>query len=205
MSHLRLPRLAFHQGEPLPIYADRVSVSFDTPCGRCYITPISHRSYADTPVSRPKAHTGRTKTAPSKRAPTATSVAVKKKSTRAKKPAAKKKAKPTPRRKAKSKAKPKGRSKTKSRKVLTKEQKEKLAARKKQEKEKLVAKKPKQKIQDLKTTALDPPKHGPLTVWKALVAEGLKEPGSTVKNRTPEISARYKALSPERREVILGV
>lgn len=208
MSHLRLPRLAFHQGEPLPIYADRVSVSFDTLCGRCYITPISHRSYADTPVSRPKAHTGRTKTAPSKRAPTATSkrattatsVAVKKKSTRAKKPAAKKKAKPTPRRKAKSKAKSKGRSKTKSRKVLTKEQKEKLAARKKQKKEKLVANKPKQKIRDLKTTALDPPKHGPLTVWATLVAEGLKEPGSTVKNRTPEISAQYKALSPERRE-----
>ncbi|MCJ1262798.1 hypothetical protein MMC22_002668 [Lobaria immixta] len=233
LSHLRLPRLAFRQGEPLPIYADRVSVSFNTLCGRCYITPISHRSYADKPVSRPKAHSGRTTTAPSKRAPTATSVAVKKKSTRAKKPAAKKKAKPTPRRKAKSKAKPKGRSKTKSRKVLTKEQKkelaarkkqekeklaarkkqekeklaarkkqekEKLAAKKKKEKEKLVANKAKQKIQDLKTTALDPPKHGPPTVWATLLAEGLKEPGSTVKNRTPEIAARYKALSPERRE-----
>lgn len=197
LSHLRLPRLAFRQREPLPIYADRVSVSFNTLYGRCYITPISHRSYADKPVSRPKAHTGRTTTAPSKRAPTATEVAAKKKSTRAKKSAAERKAKSTPRRKTKSGANPKRRPETKHRKVLTKEQNEKLAA-----------KKAKQKIKDNKITALDPPKNEPETVWTIIVAEVCDEPEMAklkFPDRVRESSARYKALSPERREVILGV
>lgn len=197
MSHLRLPRLAFRQRESLPIYADRVSVSFNTLYGRCYITPISHRSYADKPVSRPKAHTGRATTAPSKRARTATKVAAKKKSTRAKKPAAKKKAKSTPRRKTKSKAKPKRRPEIKRGKVLTKEQKEKLAA-----------KKARQKIKDNKIKALETPKNEPESVWTAIVAEVSDEPAMAklkFPDRVRESSARYKALTPERREVILGV
>lgn len=213
LSHLRLTCPAFRHREPLPLYAERVSASFSTFLGRCtsgsrghgsYITPIICRNYADNPVSRPKAHTGRTTTAPSKKAATATkSTSEKVKAKRKRKP--KTKAKTTSRSKTKAKSKPRSRRK----KILTEEQKEALAAKMAKRKEKLAANKAKQKIKDLKTAALqNPPRRPVKSPWVAFLADLSSDPELAGKPR-PKIlqegSVRYKALSPERREVILDV
>lgn len=114
------------------------------------------------------------------------------------KPKTKPKTKPKPKAKAKRKAR-----KTK-RKVLTEEQKEKLAAKKAKRKDKLAAKKEKQKFKDLKAAALDPPSRGRLSVWQIIVSEtSRKQVGA--QTTTKEASTQYQALSPERREVILDV
>lgn len=119
-----------------------------------------YRSYATDAVSRPKAHTGRTPSAPRKKASTATTVApaeglepvaaTKKPATKKTKPKANSKAKP----KAKSKAKPRTRAKsTKARKRSSKA-KAKPAKKKKalepEEKERQI-------IKQLKAKALTPP------------------------------------------------
>jgi hypothetical protein len=134
---------------------------------------------------RPKAHTGRA--TPSRRKTAATA------SSATKKPAAKKKAaKPKQKAKAKAKAKPKAKRKTR---VLTEEQKankEKKAAALKQ--------------RNLRITALltppsaKPPKRLPSTAYMVINQENQVKGASTADNAKAN-AAKYKALSPEEREV----
>lgn len=164
------------------------------------IAPIAHRAYATAkPVSRPKAHTGRTTTSPRKKADPKKAVPEKttSKTAAAKKPAvAKSKAarKPTKaKKKAKSKkpkAKPK--AKPKKRKVLTDAQKAKLVVAK----EKLA-------LQKLKELALTPPKGLRSTAWMAVHNEAISEKAPTTKvGQTAKTAAiKYKNLTPEELEV----
>ena len=240
-SHMRLPYLAFRHGGLLPACTQRVSVSFSTFRGLCtsrsryhgkYITPISHRSYADTPKSRPKAHTGRTTTALSKKDANVTTIITDTNSKGGKNPAAKLKAKPKKGPNSKSKAKTKSRSNAKAKpgskkrptKVLTARQKQALAAKKakqkarlekakqkeklrreKLQKEKQMEKLPEAKVRKAKALALQPPKPGARSVWQLVL-------GDTVKSETAltsdlkfvkDASAQYRHLTPERREVTL--
>ena len=162
------------------------------------LTPSNHRAYATKPVSRPKAHTGRTTTAARKApAKSKTAAATKPASkTKAPKPASKSKPKSKPgvkpkpksRSKAKAKAKPGPKPKPK---VLTEAEKTAL------------------RIKDRKAKVLQPPKPGSTTAWTVLNAEhsksnkdrhlGHRSLGPLVK----EASAEYKALTPERLEVSL--
>lgn len=150
------------------------------------ITSILRRSYATKPVSRPKAHTGRTTTA-AKKAPTTS------KTKAAKKPAVKKtspKAKPTAKSKAKPRIKPKPKAgkkpkpKPKPKKVLTEAQKKAAT------------------IKELKVTALTTPHSRPFTAWTVLAAEsqGASTTGSLT-SKMKEASAKFKNLSPEQLEV----
>ncbi|MCJ1461660.1 hypothetical protein MMC07_000257 [Pseudocyphellaria aurata] len=215
LSHLRQPCPVFCHRGPYSFYAERVPAPSSTFLGRCtsglrdhgsYITPISRRNYADKPVSRPKAHTGRTAAAPSKKAATTTEVTVKTTSTRGKKSPTKSKRKPKSKTKAKTasrtRAKAKRKPRTRTRKILTEAQKEKLAAAKAKRKERLAAQKSKQKIAELKAAALEPPKPAPSSVYLLVHIETSREmgPGANVGERARRTSTRYHGLSPERRE-----
>lgn len=161
------------------------------------ITPVVRRTYTDKPVSRPKAHTGRTTTA-ARKAPTTSATKA------AKKPAAKKttpKAIPKTKAKPRIKAKPKARKKAKAkpkpkpkRKVLTDKQK---TARE--------ANKVKDEIKALKVKALlGVPKKLPASAWTVFQAERVKaQAGGAAKlgQIAKESSVVYKQLSPEQLEV----
>lgn len=227
LSHLRQHCPAFRHRGPLPFYAERVPSPFSAFLGHFTsgsgdhgsdITPIGRRNYAGRPVSRPKAHTGKTTAAPSKKAATTTEITVKTTSTRGKKSPTKPKPKPETKAKTasrtKAKAKPKRRTRTK--KILTEAQKEKLAARKaKREaklaatkakrKEKLAAQKSRQEIADFKAAALEPPKAAVSNVYLLVNMETSKElgPGAKIEERARAASTRYHGLTPEGREVIL--
>lgn len=170
------------------------------------ITPISYRTYADRPVSRPKAHTGRTTATRRKKATTVvtgTKAAEKSSSDASKKVTVKKaktKAKPKPKSKSKastgkrSKAKSKPKPKPKVKKVLTEKQKDLLTLKKERE-----------KIKELKTAALTPPKRTYLSPWIILVSEkskGRKDPPNT--GNMQSLAQEYRALSPEGVEVWTG-
>jgi len=163
------------------------------------ITSLLNRSYATKPVSRPKAHTGRT-TAASKRTPTtsATKAAKKpapKKTTPKAKPTVKSKAKPRikakPKPKKKAKAKPKPKPK---RKVLTDAQKTAKADKKKKE-----------NIKKLRETALTPPHGTPASAWSVLLAETVKAPGGAAAGAlgatSKAASTKFRQLTPEQLEV----
>ena len=144
----------------------------------------TRRSYADRPVGRPKAHTGRT-TAARKKAPTTS------KTQAAKKPAAKKST-PKARPKATQKAKPKAKPKPKPAKPRTK--------RKLTEAEQKAA-----TIKTLKAQALAPPHGVPSSAWSVFLAEHVRaaprETRSELGPISKEASAAYKNLEPERLEV----
>ena len=182
----------------------RLNIRFHAQNG--LITPISCRTYADRPVSRPKAHTGRTTTTRRKKATTVATgakAAAKSSSDASKKVAVKKaktKAKPKPKSKSKAstgkriKAKSKPKSKPKVKKVLTEKQKDLLTLKKKRE-----------EIKELKTAALTPPKKKLLSLWVTLLSEkskGLKDPVHA--GNMQNLSQEYRALSPERVEVWTG-
>ncbi|KAL6717837.1 hypothetical protein ACLMJK_003922 [Lecanora helva] len=150
--------------------------------------PIACRTYATKPVSRPKAHTGRT-TAKPRKAPTTS------KTKAAKKPAAKKtspKAKP----KAKSTAKPRSKPKRKAAK--------KTKAKPKPKRKVLTeAEKNARTIRDLKATALKPPTGVPGSAWQVLLTEKQRDkqsPERGFNERVKSASAEFKGLSPERLE-----
>ncbi|KAI4212263.1 MAG: hypothetical protein LQ351_004976 [Letrouitia transgressa] len=155
-----------------------------------FAIPSAVRTYATEPVSRPKAHTGRTASAPRKKT-TTTSKA--KPAKRAKRISASKKGKPKakPRTRARStKARTKAKAKPKpKRKVLTDEQK---AALKK--------KKEATQLRLLKATALAPPKKLPGTAWSVYLAESVKSNKGPIGSRAKEASSEYKALAPGQRE-----
>ena len=160
------------------------------------LSPIIRRAYADRPVSRPKAHTGRT-TAAARRAPTTSATKA------AKKPAPKKttpKAVPKakPRAKPKSKAKPKKKAKAKpkqkpKRKVLTEKQKAAKSLREKREKLKELRKK----------ALLDSPKRASSTAWTVFISERLRAKSKATKPADvfKESRGPFRALTPEQLEV----
>lgn len=147
------------------------------------IIPIFRRAYASKPVSRPKAHTGRTTTAARKAPTTSKTKAAKKPAPRTKaakaRPKAKSKAKPKAAKKPK--AKPKGRKP----KALSEAQKEAAIIRR------------------LKTIALAPPKGLPATAWTVFASDVVKEGGATIGNRESmaKLSQEFKQFTPERLEV----
>ena len=152
------------------------------------------RQYATKPVSRPKAHTGRTT---STRKPRAAPKSVKPKATSTAKPKAKTatkatKAKPKAKTRAKRKAKPKVKAK-KGKKVLTEKQKLAQADRKK-----------KDAVKALKEKALQVPKPLSATAYQVLFGEqmrALKGNGVAPGGNAKGISEQYKSLSTEQREV----
>lgn len=168
-----------------------------------YLSPLRSQSYADQPVSRPKAHTGRT-SATQRRAPTTSATKA------AKKPAPKRtapkaipnaksnakptlKPKPKPRKKAKAKPKPR-------RKVLTDKQKTAQAAKQRRE-----------KVKDLKEKArLNAPKPLPSSAWVVFSVERTKaHVGGTNGKKLTEVikesAAQYRAMTPEQLEVSLAI
>ena len=173
----------------LPLRLGRVKLvrSLPIPTERCYAT--------SAPVSRPKAHTGRTTStrkpraaaapkpagktkAPSKKTKTTTTT----KKPRRKKAAAKSKTK------ARTKAKPK--PKKKVRKPLTEKQLSLAAAKKKRS-----------DLKALKEIALAIPHGKPSTAWSVFFAEQVKGKSVAVQNLAKDASAGYRNLSTERREV----
>ena len=154
--------------------------------------PIINRMYATKPVSRPKAHTGRTTSAPRQKA-ASTAQDKPTKSTTRRKSSGKAKSKSKPRTKAKStKARTRAKAKPKpKRKILTEKQKAALAKKKELTHLKL-----------LKTTALQPPSGSPTTTWQVVLSEATKaQKGNKVGSSAKEASAKFRSLTREELEV----
>ncbi|KAL8635862.1 MAG: hypothetical protein Q9228_006686 [Teloschistes exilis] len=163
-------------------------------------TSLRFRTYATTAVSRPKAHTGRTASAPRKKAPAAKATTSDTTSA-AKKPAAKKsKATSKPKSKSKSTAKGQGRAGTKAKSAKARKQPKAKAAPKKTKKVQTPEEKERLAIKALKAEVLEPPKQLPTTAYTVLVQETTKAKPGNATSLSKEISTRYHALSPEERE-----
>ena len=161
-------------------------------------TSVSHRTYATRPVSRPKAHTGRT-TASSRKVPTTSA-------TKAAKKPAPKKTSPKTAPKAKSKAKPKTKPKPKPKKTAKAKPKSKKKRKVPTEKQKLLKDKAEKagKLKKLKEAALSPPTSTPASAWAVLLQEvqqSMKgDTTATVTSASKDASAKFKVLEPERLE-----
>lgn len=178
-----------------------------------FYTSLTYRHYATNAVSRPKAHTGRTTTAPRKKAST-TKAPTAGTSGTPKKPAAEKAAAKNPQAKtskaktskaktteAKPKKKSKGRTRAKSTKARKKPAKAKKRPLTPKQVDEKVKRKQRQTLKGLKEKALTPPKGLPQTAYLVLVVERSTQPGATVANTSKETGRIYGALSPEEREV----
>lgn len=214
LAQLSFTCLTIHRNNLPPSSVQRVSSLLITHCGitprnhNVYISPTCWRTYTDNPVSRPKAHTGRTSGKPKKPAkPPSTKEPKKTGASQAKRrPKSESRTKSSSKtkttRRAKAKAKPKRKSKPRSRtkKVLTDDQKARLARRIEIQKHKTEV----QKRKELKTTMLKPPKPLPASAWTVFVIEyfekaaGTKvELGAMMRNAGSE----FRQLTPERLEV----
>lgn len=153
------------------------------------VIPVFRRAYADKPVSRPKAHTGRTTTAARKAPTTSKTKAAKKPAPRTKaakgRPKAKPKAKPKP--KPKTAKKPKAKPKRKP-KALTEAQKETATVRR------------------LRAAALTPPKNLPATAWTVFAGDSVKDGRGSIGDRETmaKMSQEFKQFTPERLEVTIA-
>ena len=159
------------------------------PIERCYAT--------SKPVSRPKAHTGRTTSTRKPKAaaapkPAAETIATAKKSTTATKKSAPKKAVAKPKTKSKVKAKPK--PKKAGRKALTEAQKSKVVAKKKES-----------DLKALKEIALKPPTLKPASAYLVYYTEKAQTRSGPetipVSTLAKAAGAEYRSFSVERREV----
>ena len=171
--------------------------------------PSFYRSYATDAVSRPKAHTGRTPSAPRKKASTATTVAPAEglEPVAATKKPATKKTKP----KAKSEANPKAKPRTRAK--STKARKSSSKAKAKPAKKKKKALEPEEKerqiIKELKAKALTPPRKIAASAFHVLLAEKSREAripvgkdaGAGAGSVAKECSRIYRSFTPEQREV----
>ncbi|KAL9045754.1 MAG: hypothetical protein Q9206_007235 [Seirophora lacunosa] len=187
-------------------YDDALCTSTST-----FSSSLPYRPYATNAVSRPKAHTGRTTSAPRKKAATAkattspTAPTTEESTTKkpaSKKPAAKKSAAKKPKTTPKKKSKPRTKAKsTKARKKPTKAKKRPLTPAQKEEQTK---QKHLQNIKDLKKKALEIPTKLPISAFTVLLTEQMKERHGTVKpnatNVAKDCSAIYRSFSPEQRE-----
>ncbi|KAI4141036.1 MAG: hypothetical protein LQ341_003628 [Variospora aurantia] len=172
-----------------------------------FSSSLPYRPYATNAVSRPKAHTGRTTSAPRKKAETAqattSDAAATTKKPPTKKPAAKKSAAKKPKTSPKKKSKPRTRAKsTRARKKPTKAKKRRLTPKQKEEQAK---QKGRQTLKDLKEKALTIPKKLPATAYSVLLLEqmkarragGKRDPTRVI---TKDCGTMYHSLSPEQRE-----
>lgn len=166
--------------------------------------PLCHRTYANKAVSRPKAHTGRTTSAPRKKAATRTATKSAAQPKRKKAPAKAKRRSGTGtksrskagRPRKTTRAKPKAKSRTK--KPLSEATKSRL------EKKKKAA-----EVRQLKQRALSPPSGSARgnNTWTAFLTEqkgtGDLAVGGSITERIAPLRAKYRALSPAQREVRL--
>lgn len=164
-------------------------------------TALRFRTYATTAVSRPKAHTGRTASAPRKKAPVAKATTSGTTSA-AKKPAAKK-SKTTSKTKPKPKTKGPGRAGTKAKSAKARKKPKAKAAPKKPKKVRTPEQKERLAIKALKAKLLDPPKQLATTAYQVLLAETSRAKPGSVPGLSKEASVRYHALNPTEREVSL--
>ncbi|KAL8645099.1 MAG: hypothetical protein Q9210_006894 [Variospora velana] len=172
-----------------------------------FSSSLPYRPYATNAVSRPKAHTGRTTSAPRKKAATAkattSDAAATTKKPPTKKPAAKKSAAKKPKTSPKKTSKPRTRAKsTKARKKPTKAKKRPLTPKQKEEQTK---QKGRHTLKDLKEKALTIPKQLPASAYSVLLSQQMKERNAGDKQDPVKVIAKdcstiYRSLSPEQRE-----
>lgn len=208
--------VAIGRNDPIPARDGRVSGIL---LGRrgvapgIFSTPISCRNYADRPISRPKAHTGRTTKSPRRKATVKSTgakvikakskaEAVPKAKTKAKaKPKAKLKAKPKAKPKSKSKAKSKAKPKAKPKKISKSE----IRGRPRLTEKQLEARKAtntRLRIVELKAKALlTRPKLLPASAFAVILVEECKG-NSSIQHGARNASVRYRAITPEQLEVI---
>jgi outer membrane biosynthesis protein TonB len=199
-----------HCPRSLPLTIQRVVILYNL------TTPIV-RHYATTPVSRPKAHTGRTTSTRKPRAaakPTGSTSTSSEAGPSKTKPRTREKAKAKPKSKpkAKSKAKPKtkqvkSKAKSKAKRGTKAKPKPKRKTRKPltdHQKTLAAAKKTRDENKALNEKALTLPKGLPSTAYQVLLVEKSKGTKGLVGGApamAKEVSAQYKALSVEQREV----
>lgn len=196
-------------------YSTEASVSPSQPVQVEIAVPAPQRARKSKPVSRPKAHTGRTTSSPRTKKPKTVTkttegspdTAVKKvaeprakaspkpkatKKPKVKKPKVKKpKArKPAAKKPAAKKPKVKPAPKRKVKKPLTEEQKSAAAAKAKKE-----------HIKELKNTALKPPKGLVTTAYQLVLAEHVRAGAPDISTNSKIAAEKYKNLTPEEREV----
>lgn len=198
---LCLQDVAIGRNDPIPARDGRVSGILFGRRGiapSIFSTPISCRYYADRPISRPKAHTGRTTNSPRRKA-TVKSTGAADPKVITEKPEAK--AVPKAKTKAKSKAKSKAKPKAKPKKIS----KSHIVGRPRLTEEQLEARKAtntRLRIVELKTKALlTRPKLLPATAFAVIFAEECKG-NPSVQQGARNASIRYKAITPEQLEVI---
>ncbi|KAI4121538.1 MAG: hypothetical protein LQ338_006307 [Usnochroma carphineum] len=166
---------------------------------------ILYRPYATNAVSRPKAHTGRTTSAPRKKASTA-KTPTSDPSAATKKPAAKKPAvkKPAAKKPAAKKARGVGKKSKRGRKAKSTKARKKPTKPKKPKKPLTPQQKDQQNIKQLKETALTPPKKLPSTAFSVLLAERSKQervaPRQGGESVAKQCGVQYRSFSPEQRE-----
>ena len=173
-------------------------------------SPLCRRTYANTAVSRPKAHTGRTTRAPRKKAATRTRTKSAAQPKR-KKASAPKKRRSGTRAKSRSKAgrprktsRAKPKAKRRTRKPLSENAKQRLASQKR------IA-----EVKRLKERALSPPTSSTRgnNTWIAFLAEQRRELRGSgnpalngpANNFAKAMKAKYRALSPAQLEVRLSI
>ncbi|KAL8967748.1 MAG: hypothetical protein Q9183_002775 [Haloplaca sp. 2 TL-2023] len=202
------PSLAFNVARVTPALQHHFAAQQATaPFNLTQISVVGCRSYATNAVSRPKAHTGRTTSAPRKKKTASKAVASASDSTsdaaaKVPKKAAAKKSTSSKTTKSKSKSKPRTKAKsTKARKKTTKAKaKPKKKAQTPEEKSRLA-------IKQLKITALTPPKGLPATALQVILIEvtqkGKNEAtgqGQKVPALMASAATKYRSLTPEERE-----
>lgn len=208
-----LQGVAIGLNDPIPARAGRVSgilLGRHGVAPSILLTPISCRNYADRPISRPKAHTGRTTTSSRRKATVkSTGVTGPKKVIKAKSEAkpvpkakTKAKAKPKAKLKAKSKAKSKSKPKVKPKKKISRSQ---IRGRPRLTEKQLEARKAtntRLRIVELKAKALlTRPKILPASAFGVILVEECKG-NSSIQQGARNASVRYKAITPEQLEVI---
>ena len=210
LSRLTVPCSENRSSTLLPWSSERVPASYSiaqarhdlySRCESRLVASIPRRTFAtDKPVSRPKAHTGRTTNNPRKKA--APKAVVAKKSVVAKKPATKKKSAKTA---TKPKTKPKAKPKAKSKKSKAKPKPKRRILTEKQ-KTKLVVAKERLGIKKLKELALTPPTELPATAWMVVSVEAMTEPKGSEQTKGRHVpikaaSTKYRNLTPDQLEV----
>ena len=161
------------------------------------------RNYATKPVSRPKAHTGRTT-----RSPRNANSTTKSESTRASSDdTVLEKTKPKIKANVKSKSRPKTKAKPRTKakaKAKSRPKKTRVAKKPQTEEQKVAAaqKAKRKKILILKKDALRPPTRPASSAWQAILNEKLSSKrGASLIDLVKEASREYKNLTPEGREV----
>lgn len=211
VSRSSLHGVAIGRNDPIPARAGRASGIL---LGRrgvapsVFSTPISCRNYADRPISRPKAHTGRTTTSSTRKATVKSTGATGPKKVIKAKPKAtsKAKAKPKAKPKAKTKARPKAKSKAKPKaKPKKKISRSQIRGRPRLTEKQLEARKAtntRLRIVQLKAKALlTRPKTLPASAFAVILVEECKG-NSSIQQGARNASVRYKAITPEQLEVI---